>query len=249
VLVAIPLSKGFEIFYEDFLPPNIGDYSAAFSISVFVVFLVTILTVLTGLYPAYLINRVNVSEVLKIQGAGKLSFGNLTIRKAMIVFQFVIAQVFVIGAFIISSQIHYMINTDLGFEKDAVVTITLPSKSYQNADVNPFLYKQALQKYPEIRQVALGLTPMNNRHWGNNLIAQSDSTEITLNMNFKYVDTDYVDLFGIKMLAGRMPQLRDTIESVFVNEAARIGLGFKTNEEAVGKVAKISSKNVVIQGV
>src|SRR5699024_10726334 len=108
---------------------------------------------------------------------------------------------------------------------------------------------QALQKYPEIRQVALGLTPMNNRHLGNNLIAQSDSTEITLNMNFKYVDTDYVDLFGIKMLAGRMPQLRDTIESVFVNEAARIGLGFKTNEEAVGKVAKISSKNVVIQGV
>lgn len=249
ILLAFPLSRGFELFYSDFMPPGIGEYSIVLPVSLFIAGLLLVLTFLTGLYPAYLINKINVSEVLKIQGAGKLSFGNLTIRKAMIVFQFVIAQVFVIGAFIISSQIHYMINTDLGFEKDAVVTITLPSKSYQNADVNPFLYKQALQKYPEIRQVALGLTPMNNRHWGNNLVAQSDSTEITLNMNFKYVDTDYVDLFGIKMLAGRKPQLRDTIESVFVNEAARVGLGFKTNEEAVGKAAKISSKNVVIQGV
>lgn len=249
ILLAFPLSIGFELFYPDFMPLGIREYSAILPISLFVVGLLLVLTFLTGLYPAYLINKINVSEVLKIQGAGKLSFGNLTIRKIMIVFQFVIAQVFVIGAFIISSQIHFMIHTDLGFDKDAVVTITLPSKSYQNADVDPFLYKQTLNKYPEIRQVALGLTPMNNRHWGNNLIAQSDSTEVTLNMNFKYVDTDYVDLFGVKMLAGRKPQLRDTVGSVFINEAARIGLGFKTNEEAVGKAAKISSENVVVQGI
>lgn len=249
VLVAIPLSKGFEIFYEDFLPPNIGDYSAAFSISIFIVCLVAILTVLTGMYPAYLINRVNVSEVLKIQGAGKLSFGNLTIRKAMIVFQFVIAQVFVIGAFIIFSQIKYMINTDLGFKKDAVVNIKLPYKPYQNANVNPFVFKEALKKHPEIRQVALGHTPMNNMHWGNNLNRTTDSGEKELNMNFKYVDNDYVDLFGIEILAGRAPQLRDSVGSVFINEAARAGLDFTSNEEAIGETVQVSGKNVVIQGV
>lgn len=250
ILLAFPLSRGFEFFYPDFMPPAIGEYSAVFPISIFIVGLLLVLTFLTGLYPAYLINKINVSEVLNIQGAGKLSFGNLTIRKVMIVFQFVIAQVFVIGAFIISSQIHFMINTDLGFKKNAVVTIELPYKSYQNADVDPFLFKQALKKYPEIKQVALGHSPMNNMHWGNNLVAQSDSTEVTLNMNFKYVDTDYVDLFGIEMLAGRKPQLRDTVGSVFINEAARIGLGFKTNEEAVNQTVKGSSeKPVSIVGI
>src|SRR5699024_6127747 len=129
-----------------FLPPDMGQYSAFFAISVFIVVLILGLTFLTGLYPAYLINRVNVSEVLKIQGAGKLSFGNLTIRKTMIVIQFVIAQVFVIGAFIIGSQINFMINTDLGFQKDAVVTIDLPRKSYHNADTDPFIFKEALEK-------------------------------------------------------------------------------------------------------
>lgn len=249
VLVAIPLSKGFEIFYEDFLPPNIGDYSAAFSIFIFIVCLVAILTVLTGLYPAYLINRVNVSEVLKIQGAGKLSFGNLTIRKAMIVFQFVIAQVFVIGAFIIFSQIKYMINTDLGFKKDAIVNIKLPYKPYQNANVDPFVFKEALKKHPEIRQIALGHTPMNNMHWGNSLYRTTDTGEKELNMNFKYVDNDYVDLFGIEILAGRAPQLRDSVGSVFINEAARVGLDFSSNEEAIGETVQASGKNITIQGV
>lgn len=249
VIVALPLAKGFEFFYGDFLPPHIGDYNATFSISVFIVSLLLVITFLTGLYPAYLINKVNVSEVLKIQGAGKLSFGNLSIRKMMIVFQFVIAQVFVIGAFIIASQIKYMINTDLGFKKDAVVMMRLPYKSYQNADVNPFLFKEALQKHPEIKGITLGHTPMNNMHWGNTLSRFSGDDNIELNMNFKYVDTDYVDVFGIEMLAGRAPQLRDTIGSVFINEAARSGLGFKTNEEAVGETVKMSSKTMRIEGV
>lgn len=248
--LAFPLMMGFYLFYGDFMPPRINDYSAVLPISLFIVGLLLILTFLTGLYPAHLINKVNVSKVLQSHGAGRLSFGNLNVRKAMIVFQFVIAQVFVIGAFVIAAQIKYMINTDLGFNKEAVVTIELPYKSYQNADVDPFLFKQALKKYPEIQQVSLGHTPMNNMYWGNNLVRITDSGETTLNMNFKYVDPDYVALFGIEILAGREPQTRDTIESVFINEAARKGLGFMSNEEAIGKSVRGSSeKPVVIQGV
>ncbi|MBA6151559.1 ABC transporter permease [Gelidibacter maritimus] len=250
LVLAVPMMIGFESFYADFMPPRISEYSAVLPISLFVVGLLLVLTVLTGLYPAYLINKVKVSEVLKSQGAGRLSIGNLNIRKTMIVFQFVIAQVFVIGAFVIAAQIDYMITTDLGFDKDAVVTIKLPYKSYQNADVDPFLFKEALKKHPEIRQVSLGHTPMNDMYWGNNLVRITDSGETTLNMNFKYVDPDYLDFFGIEVLAGRAPQLRDTLESVFINEAARKGLGFLSNEEAIGKAMKgPSEKTVAIQGV
>lgn len=248
--LAFPLMIGFQLFYGDFMPPKIGEYSALWPISLFIAGLLLVLTFLTGLYPAYLINKVNVSEVIKSQGAGKLSFGNLNVRKMMIVFQFVIAQVFVIGTFIIASQIKFMVNTDLGFEKDAVVTMKIPYKSYQNADTDPFLFKQALKKHSEIGQVSLGHTPMNNIHWGNNLARTTDSFETELNMNFKYVDADYVDLFGIEVLAGRAPEPRDTVASVFINEAARAGLGFKSNEEAVGSTVKGSSEQpLIIQGV
>src|SRR5699024_6558957 len=76
-----------------------------------------------------------------------------------------------------------------------------------------------------------------------------DAGEKELNMNFKYVDTDYMELFGIKILAGSAPQLRDTTETVFINEAARAGLGYQTNEEAIGKTVKGSGKNLIIKGV
>lgn len=249
ILFAFPLSKGFELLYPDFMPPRIENYSFLLTTSVFVLGVLLTLIFLTGLYPAFLINKVNVSESLKNQGVGKMSFGNLTFKKSMIIFQFVIAQIFVIGAFVISSQINFMIDSDLGFNKDAIVTMEIPTKEYQNAEVDPFLLKQALSKYPEIRQVALGHIPMSNMYWGNTLVTQSDTSKVELNMNFKYVDVDYMDLYGIKMKAGRGPQARDTIGSVFINETARIGLGFKSNEEAIGKTGILSSKPIIIEGV
>lgn len=240
-LLAFPLLWGFEQRFIEFMPRDIEAYSLLLPKLIFVLALSISITFLTSLYPAYLINKINVSEILKIQSAGKLSLGNLNIRKVLIVFQFVIAQVFVIGAFIIASQINYMINAELGFEKDAIVTLRLPYKSYHNADTDPFLLKQALHKYPEIQAVALGHTPMNNMHWGNTLYLKSGSDLKELNMNFKYVDTEYMDLFEIEVVAGRTPQMRDTTGSVFMNETARARLGFETNEEAIGVQVKGSS--------
>lgn len=249
-VLAFPMISGFEIAFRDFLPPRMEDFSFLFPILVFIVGLLICLTFITGLYPAYLINKINVAQVLKIQGGGKMSFGNLNLKKGLIVFQFVIAQVFVIGAYIMASQINFMINTDLGFDKDAVVTIDLPVKAYQNAAVDPFVFKDALQKHSEIREVALGHTPMNYNIWGNSLYRQTDDGELELNMNFKYVDEDYIDFYGIEVLAGRLPEARDTIGSIFLNEAACARLEFKTNEEAIGQtVRQYGRENVTIVGV
>lgn len=250
ILLALPLSKAFELIYPDFMPFRIAEYSFLIPTSIFTIVVLVVLTFLTGLYPAYLINKVNVSEVLKAQGGGKMSFGDLSVRKTMIVFQFVIAQVFVIGAFIISSQINFMIDSELGFNKDAVVTLEIPDKEYHNADANPFLLKEALDKHPEIREVTLGHLPMSNMHWGNNLTSVTDSTKVELNLNFKYVDTNYMDFYGIQIVAGRGPEARDTVGTLFLNELARVGLGFKSNEEAVDKVLQIhSDETITIAGV
>jgi len=249
-LFAFPLARGFESAFQDFMPPHINDYSFVFPFVIFIIGLLIVLTALTGLYPAYLINKVNVSKVLQVHSSGKLSLGNLNLRKAMIVFQFVIAQVFVIGAFIMASQISYMLNADLGFDKEAVITLKIPTKDYRGGETDPFLLKQALRKHPEIREVALGHTPMNNMMWGNSLVRETDTGKKELNMNFKYVDEDYVDLFDLKMEAGRKPELRDTVNSVFINEAARIRLGYKTNEGAIGQVVRdYSGEDWAIRGV
>lgn len=235
LLLAFPFVKFFQYFFQDFMPPGISNFNDDTAVALFLAALVFVLTLFSGLYPAYLINKVNIADVIKINGLGKLSLGNLSLRKILIVFQFVIAQVFVIGAFIVASQINYMMNTDLGFEKNAVITIKLPYKSYQNAEVNPFLYKQELENRPEIAAISLGHLPLDNNHWGNSLIAKSDTGEVQLNLAFKYVDPNYLKVYGIKTLAGRSPLASDTADVVFLNESARARLGFKSNDAAVGQ--------------
>lgn len=250
LLLAMPLVHYFEWQFNEFLPPNIQDYHDWRAITLFLITLIGVLTLLAGLYPAYLINKVKVVEVMKVQGIGKLSFGNISLRKALIIFQFVIAQVFVIGTFIVASQIDYLMSTDLGFDKHAIVTIRFPYKAKHDTNTNPLLYKPALEQYPALEKIALGNPPVSDRMMGMSLAIPSDTGETHVQMLFKFMDANYVDLYNIKVLAGRAPQAADSTGSIFLNESARIKSGFKTNEAAIGQIVKGPRQDDVrIQGI
>ncbi|MBD1434163.1 ABC transporter permease [Sphingobacterium sp. DN00404] len=250
LLLSLPLVHYFEWQFKEFLPPNIQDYNDWQAISLFLIILIGVLTLLAGLYPAYLSNKVNVVDTIKVQGIGKLSFGNISLRKTLIVFQFVIAQVFVIGTFIVSAQINYMMNTDLGFDKHAIVTLGLPYKAKHDTKTDPLLYKRALEQYPEFEKISLGSPPISDRTFGMSITIPSDTGETHVQLMFKSTDANYFDLYNIETLAGRAPQLSDSIGSIFLNESARIKSGFKTNESAIGQIVKGPRQDDVrIQGV
>src|SRR5690606_9479928 len=152
----------------------------------------------------------------------------LNLRKGLIVFQFVIAQVFIVSALIISQQLNYTLQKDLGFSHDAVVNIAMPSKSDQGADIDPFLYKQALNKHPEIADIALGHEPLSRDTWSFGYDYASDTGKVQLSILTKYVDEDYLDLYQLKLLAGTNLMLTDTLRDIVINDAARKALGFET---------------------
>src|SRR5690606_32025733 len=112
--------------------------------------------------------------VIKMKGLGKLSLGSISFRKVLIVFQFVIAQLFVVGTFIIGMQLRHIMTSDLGFNYQSVINIGLPYKK-QQAEVNPYTFKQALDKYPNIQAVSLGHLPMSSDNWGNTVSRNSES--------------------------------------------------------------------------
>ncbi|MFD1768430.1 ABC transporter permease [Sphingobacterium suaedae] len=240
LLLSIPLVRAFQWMFTDFMPPQINEYSDLRAVIIFLIVLVTTLTLIAGLYPSYLINRVNVVQVIKLKSIGKLTLGNITLRKILIVFQFVIAQVFVIGTFIIARQMTFMMEKDLGFDKQAVITMRFPYKSSENADVNPFLLKQALSNDKDIQAVALGHLPMSSEHWGNNLSIETDTGKVQVHLPFKYVDPEFFNVYDIQHLAGRAPTLADTARGIFLNEQARKALGFQSNEQAVGQFVNYS---------
>ena len=92
------------------------------AIILFLVLLVVIVTVLSGFYPAIILSAFKPVLVLKNQAyANTGKTRNAWLRKSLTVSQFVIAQVFIMGVILVSKQITYSLNKDMGFKKDAIV--------------------------------------------------------------------------------------------------------------------------------
>ena len=235
LLASWPLIAGFQRIFPEFMPTGLADFDNHPIVALFLIALLVLITFVAGLYPAYLINRLRAIETLKGKLETKVRGTRLTLRKSLIVFQFIIAQFFIVSALIIGQQLEFTLKTDLGFTHDAVVNIQMPYKSYQNSDVNPFLYKYALEKHPEIVGVSLGHEPLNNSHWGDIYFFSADTGRIRLNAPRKYIDEDYLKVYGIELLAGRNVQPTDTMREVLINEATLKALGLNAPEEAIGK--------------
>lgn len=249
LLFSWPLVKIFELTFSTYFPENINAYSDSLPVFIFLLGLITLLTLISSLYPAYLINKVHVVEAIKIHAADKISFGGISLRKILIVFQFVIAQAFVVLTVIMGLQLQHALNSDVGFQDDAVITLKLPNRKAEDSGKSPFLLKELLQKYTEIDQVSLGHLPMNNDQWGNNIVMQSDTGQIMVNMPFKYIEENYLDVFKMKLLAGRALKLSDTTSGILVNQKAISKFGFKSPTEAVGKTVSVNDRPTTIVGV
>lgn len=255
-LLAIVLSFLFSFLafrlFSDFIPEGMQDFVNYKGMVIFGVLLIVTVTLLSGIYPAWLITRVQTVNVLKGQ-VEKISGGiRFNLRKSLIVFQFVVAQIFIISAVIIGQQLRYSLNKDLGFNHEAVLTIDVPYKIHtdEHFKAKQFVLKQELEKHPEITAVALGDLPMSDGFRAAVLFYQSDTGRIQQQVMFKNVDTDFMDLYNIPLLAGRNLQESDTIREYIINEVALKAFGFSTPESAIGKhLVGYGDRDLPITGV
>src|SRR5690606_6122633 len=130
--------------------------------------LTLVITLLSSFYPGWLAGRLRTIHTLK--GKVKLQSGNhaFTLRKGLIVFQFIIAQVFIVSSLIVARQLSYVLHTDLGFNHEAVLTVEIPFRAFRESDNygKEQVLKQALKKHTEIADVALGNIPMESGPMG-----------------------------------------------------------------------------------
>lgn len=243
--LAIPLTGLFNALFPEFIPEGMDAYANPPGLALFLSALLVVVTLAAGLYPAWLITNVRTVQVLKGIGEKMVSGTRLNLRKALIVFQFVIAQVFIVSALIIGQQLNYTLNKDLGFAPDAVANVAMPYRADQGADIDPFIYKHALTQHPEIVGIAMGHEPLNNNHWGTSFYHTADTGQVRLDIPRKYIDADYLPLYQLKLLAGTNIQQTDTIRDIVINEAARKAFGFQSPEAALGKFISQNRQGVM----
>lgn len=212
----------------------------------FAIVLVVLVTFLSGIYPALVLTKYKPISVLKNQVINKT--GKPALRRFLTVFQFAIAQVFIISTILVGKQIHFMMNKDMGFKTDAIANVHTPW--YNNTLEKQVRFEQELKKYPELSKLARGGNTPASRSTSTTVVTyiNNDGNEIQTPLQLLRGAKDYIDIYNIELLAGRHI-LNDTIHEFVINETYLNILGFTNPEEALGIQIKRSDKLYPIVGV
>lgn len=237
-VVAYFLGWGEFALLKNIVPEGLNPHGDVLVTIGFMLALSLVTTLLSGLYPGWLITKVKTIEVFRHAFVLKGGGGRLGFQKALIVFQFVIAIVFITGALIVGRQLHYVVDSDMGFNKDAVVLVDVPWKYYNSPQYKdkPSALLAELRTLPGVRDVALGDAPLQNNYSGGMYSYYHEGKPpVTREMFRKRADTGYLRLYGFHLLAGRNLSYSDTTNEFVINEAAVKAFGFASPQDALGK--------------
>src|SRR3569833_714311 len=177
--------------YTKLVPAQLADPTVIAYISGISIMVILI----AGLYPAFVQSAFQPVDSLKDKGG--MFVKGFSLRKGLVVTQFAISQVLIVGTIIVDNQMNFFENQDLGFNKDAVVSFFIPDHAKMD------VLRQQLVSDPGVEQVTLsnGAPSYNNNFNGFTApkfgIIKDDVTEV------KFIDENYIDMFGLNMLAGQ----------------------------------------------
>ena len=205
-----------------------------------------VITLGAGWYPARHLSRFNPIEAIRNKINSSYGQG-LVLRRSLIIVQFSITQILVIGTLIISSQIKFFQTNDLGYDIEAIVEFTIPNDEKQVLDT----FKNRLLSESSIQNVTFSNTgTTSNNTWSGNYLVMKDSIRIENNAQVKFTDNDFVETYGLTILAGRDLAHSDTMKEFLVNEAFAKQVGYGNNyEELIGKYNHYYGVDAPIVGV
>ncbi|QHS61543.1 ABC transporter permease [Chitinophaga agri] len=208
-------------------------------ILLFLLIIGMVVTILAGFYPALVLSGFNPLMAIKSRISNR-SVGGISLRRGLVVFQFVIAQLLVIGTLVIIKQISFFRNKSLGFQKEAVVMVDLPSDSTLKLKY-PLLVAE-MSKLKGVEAVSLCWTaPASYAIQYSDFYFNNDADKQPFSVKRLFGDSAYLNLFGMSLAAGRQPFPSDTTREVVVNETLVKRLGLKSPEEVIGKTIRFSN--------
>jgi putative ABC transport system permease protein len=205
---------GKEMYIRSFFQP---------SILLAVLLLVPLVSLLAGAYPAFFLSAFQPIDVLK----GKLSrgFKGSYLRNILVVFQFAISIVLIVGTMVIYNQLHFIRNKDLGFDRDQVMIVQGTDALNTKADA----FKNALKQMPGVESLTTtGYLPVDGyRSQDAFFTSPALDQKTAISMQRWTVDDQYVPTLGLQIVQGRnfSRQFPTDSGAILINEAAARYLG------------------------
>ena len=207
------------------------------SIILFLLTAIVVVTVIAGFYPSVVLARFNPVNALKSKLTANTVKG-ISLRRGLVVFQFIIAQALIIGTLVIVQQMNFFMDRPLGFDKEAIVNVPYRPDS-TGGTLTDYLKQQLLSKGVQ----AVSFSSNNPLEDDNNMfttfrfdhaIKDADFQAIT-----KFADNDYVPTYKLQLVAGRNLRPSGPTTEFLVNESFVKSLGLKKPEDILNKEVSI----------
>ncbi|MGY3211295.1 ABC transporter permease [Mucilaginibacter sp. HD30] len=248
-LVSLALLPLLLMVFGSFIPEGLG---ATYILRepmvwLFLLLLIIVVSLVAGLYPALVLTRFQPISVLKntvvnSSGATRGSW----LRSTLIVSQFVIAQVFVIAVLVVNKQVHFAVQKDMGFRKNAVINFHIPLNFF-NPDNKGVILKNELAQMPGVQAVSLGAqSPAFAGSMQTRVSYKEKGKDIDLSVASRSGDTSFLKVYQIPLIAGRNIVASDTANELLINETLARQVGFKQPAQAVGHTLNFGGPKPIV---
>ena len=179
--------------------------------------------ILSGAYPALVVSSFPTSMVVK--GGHWKGAGNNWLRNLLVVVQYTISGILIIGTLIIASQLKYIQNKDMGYQRDQILIMNI--KDDQIRGKLP-TFKEELRKIPNVMMVASSSETPNSIGMSGDAQWPGRPNEENIRLSTSFIDYDYLNLYEIPLVEGRgfSRAFSNEKKSILINESAVKALGW-----------------------
>lgn len=232
--------SGKDIAYENFFTPMLFVYMAVFTV---------IVGILAGIYPAWVLSGFRAITVLK--GKFNPSGQSISFRKVLVVFQFTLSIALIAGTIIVYTQLKYLNNQDLGFQKDQMLVLDFEGDGKVRQNIETI--KKVIADQPGVISVAASRAVPGEFLPNAGTMIQTPDGKMGLRIPLIYeIDFDFIPVYNIQLVAGRNYSrsfLTDSAQAMVINEAAAKLYGYTNPADAVGKKFEQWGRQGTIIGV
>nr|MBP9927130.1 ABC transporter permease [Cyclobacteriaceae bacterium] len=251
ILLALVVAEIGLTFINTFLDLSLTlNFGSDIALWVFLVSTLILVSLLSGIYPSLVVSGFNPISALKNQIRATQSTG-FNLRRGLVVMQFFISQLLIIGTIVLISQMNFLKTKELGFRKEAVVIVNIPEQEIptEGDGVSKMrALRNDLMKVGGVEATSLSSTPPSSGSVSSTDF-QIEGSEEHYVTQVKQVDGNYLDLYRLELLAGAGLSDADTAQSIVVNEKLAQVVGYADPKEILGKRIKMWGKNLPVSGV
>ncbi|MEO1450393.1 MAG: ABC transporter permease, partial [Bacteroidota bacterium] len=198
-------------------------------------------SIAAGAYPAFVLSSYRPVDVLK--GQLNLQGKGLGLRRSLVVMQFVISGVLMMGAFAVYHQLSFMLRANLGLDVKEKMIVWGPDRMEEDPGAASQVFVTQLESFPDIQAVSTaGNVPGIGFNYASTQIKRPQVTEPTTpGLSVLYVDDQFQQILGLELIAGRSfdPTLDGQGSVGLINQAALLPLGFQSPQEALNQPLQI----------